>query len=433
MSATGLFYKWLGRKMDEDFESDRLDREARARAGMAPVTLTSDEWQTWKPGEDTMAKNQLIDSPTFEMYRNDPQMADRINQMNLAFRTATPLSKQRMAIANVEAINQNDIQNQIAAGNLTEEQLQQLGGRANFIGARQMGGQQNLNKEIGAQAAFATGKLGGIAANEALAQDVIAQEFLKEQQQLQKLDFATQKANALFDNSLANQGLDNVSKVKTDAAMRRKDLLDRGVLGGLQLDIANNTFGGRVPQAPDGMTWVIDADTGDMKLERYMADPFAAGALGSAAESVGLPMKGLTTRGVKPGTVPPQRPMITGRELLDRIMRGAPKRPAATPQPIASVVPLSETVAPTTPNSNGIKEAINTFRQPIASGIDKFYKHMDVYNNPVPSIPAMSKEGVMALAQKRKELQDILAKNPYDTSPRKYQLVQEINALLQAQ
>ncbi len=95
MAATSLFYKWLGRKMDESWDQENADEAARRRAEnpvrfpQAELTITGGpNKEGWSPAAMQVDKNQLYRPADSAMWRWNPEGAAFVTSANAQYAAA---------------------------------------------------------------------------------------------------------------------------------------------------------------------------------------------------------------------------------------------------------------------------------------------------------------------------------------------------------
>lgn len=290
-----------------------------------------------------------------------PDMYEWVQRQNAMLDTAEPRAIQSRKLLAGDELFKNDLGNQIYLKNLTPEQQAALGGSANLIGARQMGGQQNLNKEVGA-----------VAIAPDVARRAIAQAALDDQQRQLAARLATAQATSnvpeqtvASDIAKMTAGIasDKVSTRGSNALLGEPSLIEDATKARTRASIVENMYPDW--RAPEGMMRYINPATGEIQTLQV------------------------------PGTVDPMAALMGGGSpTLDAIASDFPKKPTVQPtlqgirqsiSPVAAaaVTPVAPSAQPVTapaPTSTGSYYS----KLPIVQRIGAFMTHPEYPSGQYP-------------------------------------------------
>lgn len=309
--------KWMA---ENDREEARKEAEkqafqrAQGQADYAGNLLGSSGWQTWNQdgslGAPSGMPAELGVVPTTKDWRYAPDMAANTINSIQSYKQAPVLADQKNELGRRAALFNLDTEKQLAPGKRE-------------LAAGDFVAQTNYDPRLGNEVLAARTRqpfVADLATTKSQEEQIAANNALQKVTELQRIGYPTQEARAAMANSRAGEGQDLVSRVGSDAALGRKDLIEAGVVGGLQNKVMQNTYPGIERNIPEGKQLVVDANSGEMSVidAPGYKDPMAglAGGLpnqGSVPDQLGAlvgkrnPLQ-FTTRGVIGG--PSLRDMV---------------------------------------------------------------------------------------------------------------------------
>jgi len=343
--------KWMA---ENDREEARKEAEkqafqrAQGQADYANNLLGSDTgWQAWNQdgslGAPSNMPAELGSVPTTKDWRYAPEMSANTVGNILEYKQAPVVADQKNELNRRAALFNFDTEKQLAPGKRE-------------LAAGDFVAQTNYDPRLGNEVLAARTRqpfVADLTTTKAQEEQIAANNALQKVTELQRIGYPTQEARAAMANSRAGEGQDLVSRVGSDAALGRKDLIEAGTVGGLQNKVMQNTYPGIERNIPEGKQLVVDANSGEMSVidAPGYKDPMAglAGGLpnqGSVPDQLGAlvgkkPALQFTTRGVIGG--PSLRDMVAKPTIANPLPNATP---ATIAPPMVRRVPLNMLAAP---------------------------------------------------------------------------------------